>query len=146
MNEKFNKNAKVEKFTTMLGIAVRLIVIDPLRLIYLHELLFLVQNMFSGLLCVDIWDTELKFGIRFCLEENDLCCVWPTFTRVIALWWKLVFLTFLCRICILMKYDFRWVWLTSTFKWVTTLCSKLVLWNWHCWHWNKIKSFKSFLG
>ena len=30
MNEKFNKNAKVEKFTTMLGIAFRLIVIDPL--------------------------------------------------------------------------------------------------------------------
>ena len=29
MNEKFIKNAKVEKFTTMLGIAVRLIVIDP---------------------------------------------------------------------------------------------------------------------
>ena len=29
MNEKFNKNAKVEKFTTMLGRAVRLIVIDP---------------------------------------------------------------------------------------------------------------------
>ena len=29
MNEKFNKNAKVEKFTNMLGIAVRLIVIDP---------------------------------------------------------------------------------------------------------------------
>ena len=33
MNEKFNKNAKVEKFTTMLGIAVRLIVIDP----FLHN-------------------------------------------------------------------------------------------------------------
>ena len=31
MNEKFNKNAKVDKFTTMLGIAVRLIVIDPLN-------------------------------------------------------------------------------------------------------------------
>ena len=29
MNEKFNKIAKVEKFTTMLGIAVRLIVTDP---------------------------------------------------------------------------------------------------------------------
>ena len=29
MNEKFNKNAKYEKFTNMLGIAVRLIVIDP---------------------------------------------------------------------------------------------------------------------
>ena len=29
MNEKFNKNAKVEKFTTMLGIAVLIIVIDP---------------------------------------------------------------------------------------------------------------------
>ena len=30
MNEKFSKSAKVEKFTNMLGIAVRLIVIDPL--------------------------------------------------------------------------------------------------------------------
>ena len=29
MNEKFNINAKFDKFTTMLGIAVRLIVIDP---------------------------------------------------------------------------------------------------------------------
>ena len=29
MTEKFNENAKVEKFTNMLGIAVRLIVIDP---------------------------------------------------------------------------------------------------------------------
>ena len=31
MIEKLNKNAKVEKFTNMLGIAVRLIVIDPSR-------------------------------------------------------------------------------------------------------------------
>ena len=30
MNEKFNKNAKLKKITTMLGIAVRLIVIVPL--------------------------------------------------------------------------------------------------------------------
>ena len=29
MNEKLNNNAKVEEFTNMLGIAVRLIVIDP---------------------------------------------------------------------------------------------------------------------
>ena len=29
MIEKFNKNAKVEKFTNFLGIAIRLIVIDP---------------------------------------------------------------------------------------------------------------------
>ena len=29
MNEKFNKYAKVEKFTNMLGIVVRLIIIDP---------------------------------------------------------------------------------------------------------------------
>ena len=29
MIEKFNKNEKVEKSTNMLGIAVRLIVIDP---------------------------------------------------------------------------------------------------------------------
>ena len=34
MNEQFNKNAKVEKCTTMLGIAVRLIVIDPLYYLY----------------------------------------------------------------------------------------------------------------
>ena len=31
MIEKFNKNAKVEKFTNMMGIAVRLIVIGPLQ-------------------------------------------------------------------------------------------------------------------
>ena len=31
MNEKFNENANVEKFTTVLGIAVHLIVIDPYR-------------------------------------------------------------------------------------------------------------------
>ena len=30
MNKKFNINAKVEKFTTMLGRGLRLIVIDPL--------------------------------------------------------------------------------------------------------------------
>ena len=29
MNGNFNKNAKDEKFTSMVGIAVRLIVIDP---------------------------------------------------------------------------------------------------------------------
>ena len=29
MIEKFNKNAKVDKFTNILGIAVRLIIIDP---------------------------------------------------------------------------------------------------------------------
>ena len=33
MIEKFNKNAKVEKFTNLLGIATRLIVIDPLVLV-----------------------------------------------------------------------------------------------------------------
>ena len=31
MNEKINKNAKVEKITNMLGIAVRLIFKDPLN-------------------------------------------------------------------------------------------------------------------
>ena len=30
MNEKFNENAIVEKFTNILGIAVRLIIIDPM--------------------------------------------------------------------------------------------------------------------
>ena len=37
MNAKFNKNAKVEKFTTMLGLAVRLIVIDPLCIIIVKK-------------------------------------------------------------------------------------------------------------
>ena len=32
MNEKIHKNAKVEKFTIMLELAVRLIVIDPFQL------------------------------------------------------------------------------------------------------------------
>ena len=41
MNEKFNKNAKVEKFTSMLGIAVRLIVIDP----FTSDWIFAWQNM-----------------------------------------------------------------------------------------------------
>ena len=31
MIEKFSKNAKDEKFTNLLGIAIRLIVIDPLN-------------------------------------------------------------------------------------------------------------------
>ena len=31
MNEKFNKNANLEKFSNILGITVRLIVIDPLH-------------------------------------------------------------------------------------------------------------------
>ena len=37
MNEKFNENAKVEKFTTMLGIAVRLIVKDPFLIFKIHK-------------------------------------------------------------------------------------------------------------
>ena len=32
MKEKINKNEKVEKFTNTLGIAVHLIVIDPLKM------------------------------------------------------------------------------------------------------------------
>ena len=36
MNENFNKNAKIEKFTNILGIAVRLIVIDLLNINQFH--------------------------------------------------------------------------------------------------------------
>ena len=42
MNEKFNKNAKVEKFTLLLGKAVRLIVIDPLQ--YLEKIIHIKSN------------------------------------------------------------------------------------------------------
>ena len=47
MNETFNKNAKVEKFTTMLGIAVRLIVIDPLPVFHfsLNEFPFIAAGL-----------------------------------------------------------------------------------------------------
>ena len=40
MREKFNKNAKGEKFTILLGIAIRLIVIDPLILFYIKKLIY----------------------------------------------------------------------------------------------------------
>ena len=49
MNEKFNKNPKVEKFTNMLGIVVRLIVIDPflqseLLQLHLRALFYIILN------------------------------------------------------------------------------------------------------
>ena len=47
MNETFNKNLRVEKFTNMLGIAVRLIVIDSLTLIVRLFELFLVVVKFK---------------------------------------------------------------------------------------------------
>ena len=48
MNEKFSINAKVEKFTTMLGIAVRLIIIDPkLPLHWMWETV-IEKNHFDG--------------------------------------------------------------------------------------------------
>ena len=37
MNEKFNKNVKVEQVTKMLGKGVRLIVILPLKIIINHD-------------------------------------------------------------------------------------------------------------
>ena len=43
MNEKFNKNAKLETFTNILGIAVRLIVIDPLP--YLNTKYIDIQDL-----------------------------------------------------------------------------------------------------
>ena len=53
MNETFNKNAKVEKFTTMLGIAVRLIIIDPLRPDHVLVLTFLFY-VWNNLLALPI--------------------------------------------------------------------------------------------
>ena len=45
MYEKFNDNAKDEKFTNMLGIAVRLIIIDPLYNDNLEIVIHLVSIM-----------------------------------------------------------------------------------------------------
>ena len=51
MNEKFNKNAKVEKLTTMLGIAVRLIVIDPLK-VFVGEIHSVMINIWGYLVVI----------------------------------------------------------------------------------------------
>ena len=47
MSEKFNENTKVEKFTNLLGIAVRLSVIDPFHsfLLYLPIYIFPFQQV-----------------------------------------------------------------------------------------------------
>ena len=47
MNEKFNKNAKVEKFTNMMGIALRLIVIDPCMIYYKSWFQYLKDNGYT---------------------------------------------------------------------------------------------------
>ena len=60
MIEKLNKNAKVEKFTNMLGIAVRLIVIDPsIKIATLHGMVC-QNNMVSDsdillMPCEEVW-------------------------------------------------------------------------------------------
>ena len=53
MNEKFNKNAKVEKFTTMLGIAVHLIVTDPLQIKILKY--WSPVHFDFNILCIYLW-------------------------------------------------------------------------------------------
>ena len=65
MNDKFNKNAKVEKFTTMLGIAVRLIVIDPLN----NQNLFpnIQVLAFSAMLCIH-FDCQIMSLIFYCVS------------------------------------------------------------------------------
>ena len=50
MNEKLTKNAKVEKFTNMLGKAVRLIVIDPL-IVYLSVKYNMIAVFMEHVLC-----------------------------------------------------------------------------------------------
>ena len=65
MNEKFNKNAKADKFTSMLGMAVRLIVIDPLH--------FKLQNMikylakFEHLFCPKVGAQTHVCPLLFCV-------------------------------------------------------------------------------
>ena len=74
MNEKFNKNAEVEKFTTMLGIAVRLIVIDP----YSHKQTLYSQgcNLYKLSQKYNLYkllgDTFHNFQ-TFCLISNNMC-------------------------------------------------------------------------
>ena len=67
MNEKFNKNAKVEKFTHMQGIAVRLIVIDPLcarvQIKYKRNILKWLQNDFYWRLEFPVTDTIVNYSI-----------------------------------------------------------------------------------
>ena len=73
MNEKFNKNAKVEKFTNMLGIALRLIVIDPL--------LNKSQNWYMILQkCVPIYKNPLS-AIRDHVLNNRNSLIVPSMDR-----------------------------------------------------------------
>ena len=57
MNEKFNKNVKLEKFTNILGIAVRLIIIDP----YFIQLLYPLQCCNEGMIrsLFSLWETNI---------------------------------------------------------------------------------------
>ena len=58
MNEKFNKNWKVKKFTKILGIAVRLIVIDPLINYVFHCILECFHLFFIE--CRKCMETDAK--------------------------------------------------------------------------------------
>ena len=86
MNEKFNKNAKVEKLTTMLGIAVRLIVIDPFYFHFHYKLLCIkAVHLFDklSLTCPRVWTIEnicigfyvLKrlLNVRYIFEKVEQC-------------------------------------------------------------------------
>ena len=74
MNEKFNKNAKVEKFTTMLGIAVRLIVKDPLCFIIKFSISLFIFPFFEC--CVQLFFLYNKF------ENSCPILGWPYIAEV----------------------------------------------------------------
>ena len=78
MNEKFNKNAKVEKFTNMLGIAVCLLVIDPfVTFLYIHVLIC-IQYIEMGIHHTMIWSARMPlihFSLSRCLHQIDLMII-----------------------------------------------------------------------
>ena len=76
MIEKLNKNAKVENFTNMLGIAVRLIVIDPFKCqIILYELSFQVWLLYHN----QSFNKMCLCNTNFLRQQVYVRCVWQQY-------------------------------------------------------------------
>ena len=79
MNEKFNKNAKVEKLTKKVGRGVRLIVIGPLRYFVPQVpitgkmlngyLMFSVKNIIQNVKLIELWGKNLT-PLHFVISKS----------------------------------------------------------------------------
>ena len=128
MNEKFNKNAKVDKFTNMLGIAVRLLVIDPLctwakgywlmsfSVCWSKYLSFLWScGIKTYLNFVDIKDEELFLLTRQSMFVKHVPPLWAYFIEATKLYGKQYRSLNSCKIW--------WTWIISTHAYLNLWCN-----------------------